>query len=203
MAEEHRTKQVIRAAARQQFAEHGYNAVSMREIAQAVGKQPGGIYNHFPNKQSILVDLMQENLVRAYEAVISPIKDTASPVQRLEMFVRGHVQYHIENPDDIFIAYMELRSLEAEGAAHIMAERDKYESALRNILRDGLSADQFKLSDPAIHARSILSMLGGVTVWFRQSGPQSSTHVAECYVQAALQSVAATYVAQNERQSDV
>jgi AcrR family transcriptional regulator len=200
MAEEHRTKQVIRAAARHLFAEHGYNAVSMREIAQAVGKQPGGIYNHFPNKQSILVDLMKENLVRAFDAVISLLKDTDAPVQRLDAFVRAHVQYHIENPDDIFIAYMELRSLEADGAAHIMAERDKYERALRNILRDGLNAGQFKLSDPAIHSRSILSMLGGVTVWFRQSGPQSSEHVAECYVQAALQSVAAPYSTPNERQ---
>lgn len=199
MAKEHRTKHVIRAAARQLFAEHGYNAVSMREIAQAVGKQPGGIYNHFPNKQSILVDLMQENLMRAYEAVISPINAADTPAQQLEAFVRRHVQYHIENPDDIFIAYMELRSLEAEGAAHIMAERNKYEAALRDILRDGLAAGQFKLSDPAIHARSILSMLGGVTVWFRQSGPQSSVDVAECYVLASLQSVAATYLAQNER----
>ncbi len=199
MAEEHRTKQVIRAAARRLFAEHGYNAVSMRDIAQAIGKQPGGIYNHFPTKQSILVDLMQENLTRAHAAVIDPINRSAAPEQQLEAFVRGHVQYHIDNPDDIFIAYMELRSLDPENATQIMAERDRYEVALRAILSAGLRDGGFKLSDPAIHARSILSMLGGVTVWFRETGPQSPSDVAECYVQAALQSVAVPYTAKHER----
>jgi AcrR family transcriptional regulator len=199
MAQEHRTKQIIRAAARRLFAQHGYNAVSMRDIAQAIGKQPGGIYNHFPTKQSILVDLMQENLTRAHIAVIDPIDNAASPEARLKTFVRGHVQYHIHNPDDIFIAYMELRSLDPESATQIMAKRDTYEAALRTILSDGLQNGGFKLSDPAIHARSILSMLGGVTVWFRETGPQSPTDVAECYVQAALQSVAVQYARETRK----
>jgi len=189
MAEEHQTKNAIRRAARSLFAAHGYNSVSMRDIARDVGKQPGGIYNHFPNKQSILVDLMQDNLARAHAAVIAPIDADAAPSAQLEQFVRGHVAYNIANPDDIFIAYMELRSLEPDGAAQIMKDRNAYERALFEILRDGLNEGTFKLRDPAIHARSILSMLGGVTVWFRQSGRQSSSEVAECYVQAALQSV--------------
>jgi len=195
----HTTKNLIRDAARSLFAEHGYNGVSMREIAQDVGKHPGGIYNHFPNKQAILVDVMQENLSRSHEAVIAPLNDDLDPSHRLEQFVRSHVRYNIDNSDDIFIAYMELRSLEPDGAAHILKERKDYESALRSILRDGQNAGVFKISDPAIHARSVLSMLAGVTVWFRQSGPQTPTDVVECYVQAALQSVGATYSTPPER----
>ncbi len=193
MSKEHQTKQTIRDVARRLFAAHGYNAVSMRDIAQEVGKRPGGLYNHFPNKQSILFDMMLENLNRAYEAVIAPVNSKAPAVSQLEDFVRRHLQYNIENPDDIFIAYMELRSLEADNAHAITAERDSYEAALRNILKAGVSSGVFTLADPDIHARSILSMLGGVTVWFRQGGAQTSEDVAECYVQAALQSVGAPY----------
>lgn len=199
MTKEHHTKQIIRDAARQLFAKHGYNAVSMREIAQAIGKQPGGIYNHFPNKQSILVDLMQQNLARAHAAVIAPLNKAASPARRLDQFVRNHVQHNVENPDDIFIAYMELRSLEPDNAKAIMRERNTYESALRAILSDGIESGAFTISDAAIHARSILAMLGGVTVWFRQGGPQSSADVTEHYVQAALQSAGAAYPAQTQR----
>jgi AcrR family transcriptional regulator len=193
MTAEHATKQLIRQAARSLFAERGYNAISMRDIAQIVGKQPGGIYNHFKSKQAILVDLMQDNLQRAYEAVIAPIEEDTPPSERLERFVRNHVTYNIANPDDIFIAYMELRSLEPEGEALVMEARNTYERALRRILRDGLEDGSFLIRDPAIHARSILSMLGGVTVWFRQTGPQTPHDVAESYVQAALQSVGAPY----------
>lgn len=200
MAQEHQTKHTIRDAARKLFAAHGYNAVSMREIAQEIGKQPGGIYNHFPNKQSILLDMMQENLSRAHDAVIAPINCDVPADQQLEGFVRRHLQYNIENPDDIFIAYMELRSLEPKNAIVITAKRDAYENALRNILKSGTTSGVFKLSEPDIHARAILSMLGGVTVWFRQSGSQSSDDVAESYVQAALQSVGAAYTSKNERE---
>ena len=197
MAEEHRTKQFIRNAARRLFAERGYNAVSMRDIAQAIGKQPGGIYNHFPSKQTILVDLMQENLARAHTAAIAPLPQDGDPATRLEAFVRGHVKHNIDNPDDIFIAYMELRSLEPDGATKIMSDRNAYESALRQILRDGQQSGTFTLADPAIHARAILSMLGGVTVWYRQTGAQTQADITESYVQAALQSVGAPYEGQN------
>ena len=193
MSKEHQTKKTIRDVSRKLFAAHGYNAVSMRDIAQEAGKRPGGIYNHFPNKQSILFDMMSENLSRAYDAVIAPLPIDAPAEQQLEEFVRRHLRFNIDNPDDIFIAYMELRSLEPENAETITAERDTYEAALRAILKTGAAAGVFKLSDPDIHARSILSMLGGVTVWFRQGGAQTSEDVTECYVQAALQSVGAPY----------
>jgi len=193
MSTEHETKKTIRDAARKLFSKHGYNGVSMREIAQEIGKQPGGIYNHFPNKQTILLDMMLQNLSRASDAVIAPIDPDLPTAEQLEGFVRRHLQHNVENPDDIFIAYMELRSLEPDNAKIIKAERDAYETALRKILKSGISSGAFKIADPDIHARSILSMLGGVTIWFRHGGSKSSTDVAEAYVQAVLQSVGAHY----------
>lgn len=199
MAEEHKTKQTLRRAARSLIAARGYDAVSMRDIAQAVGKQPGGIYNHFSNKQAILVDLMQDNLRRAKEAVIDPLDWGAAPAAQLEQFVRNHVAYNIANPDDIFIAYMELRSLEPEGMARIMQDRNAYEQTLRDILSQGAASAVFTLADPAFNARAILSMLGGVTVWFRPTGPQTSSDVADGYVQAVLQSVGVQFALATER----
>ncbi|WP_159453114.1 TetR/AcrR family transcriptional regulator [Pseudooctadecabacter jejudonensis] len=203
MTQEHRTKQFIRNAARRLFAEKGYNAVAMRDIAQSIGKQPGGLYNHFASKQAILVDLMVENLERAHKAAIAPIDPDATPLQNLEAFVRGHIHHNIENPDDIFIAYMELRSLEGDGAQAVMSKRDTYESALRSILQAGHDSGAFLLTDPAIQARAILSMLGGITVWYRQTGPQSPADITECYVRAALQSVGAPYSPPTKRPNDV
>ena len=44
------------------FARHGYAAVSMRQIAGAVGVQAGALYNYTPDKQSLLFDLMTSHL---------------------------------------------------------------------------------------------------------------------------------------------
>jgi AcrR family transcriptional regulator len=189
MQQEHKTKQELRDAARKLFAERGYSAVAIKDIASAIGKQPGGVYNHYDSKQAILLDLMTDNLDRAFEAVITPIDPSLPARQQLESFVRAHVRYNIDNPDDIFIAYMELRHLENGSAEIVLPKRDKFEGALRKILKEGVATDGFKLNDVSLHTRAILSMLVGVSGWYRPKGAKKPKEIEEFYKQAALQSV--------------
>ena len=52
------TKPKISEIALHLFAEQGYAAVSMRQIASKVGLQVGALYNYFPDKQTILSELL-------------------------------------------------------------------------------------------------------------------------------------------------
>ena len=52
------TKPKISEIALHLFAESGYAAVSMRQIASKVGLQVGALYNYFPDKQTILSELL-------------------------------------------------------------------------------------------------------------------------------------------------
>jgi AcrR family transcriptional regulator len=64
------TAQRVREAALKLFAARGFAAVSMREIAGEVGVQAAALYNHFPNKQALLADLMRahmEDLLAAWD----------------------------------------------------------------------------------------------------------------------------------------
>nr|HRC77090.1 TetR family transcriptional regulator [Kouleothrix sp.] len=40
------------------FMEHGYNGISMREIAEAVGVSKAGLYYHFKDKQDLFLAIM-------------------------------------------------------------------------------------------------------------------------------------------------
>jgi len=57
-----RTAQEVRQAALRLFAEQGYAAVSMRQIAREVGVQVGALYLYTPDKQSLLADMMIDHL---------------------------------------------------------------------------------------------------------------------------------------------
>ena len=57
------TASTIRKEAERLFAARGYAAVSMRDIAEAVGIRVGGLYNHFATKQDILRDLLVLSLI--------------------------------------------------------------------------------------------------------------------------------------------
>ena len=61
------TKNKILNASIDLFSQYGYDGVSIRQIASEVGIRESSIYNHYPNKQSILNDILDyyiEEMVR-------------------------------------------------------------------------------------------------------------------------------------------
>ncbi len=170
----------ILAAAEELFARHGYAAVSMRQIAGAVGVQAGALYNYTSDKQSLLFDLMQthmEELLAAWaeESVPGDVKG------RLEGFVRFHIRYNLERSDAVFIAYMELRNLTEENFARIEDRRRAYEDQLEGILKDGVAQGLFHVADTKIAALAVIAMLNGVLTWYRDGGRLSLVEVETLY----------------------
>ncbi len=60
------TKEKILEKALELFSAHGYEAVSVGEIAQAVGIKAPSLYNHYPSKQAIF-DAIVEATAARYE----------------------------------------------------------------------------------------------------------------------------------------
>lgn len=178
----------VRAAAERLFARHGYAAVSMRQIAAEVGVQAGALYLYTPDKQSLLAGLMRDHLV-ALIASWKAQNPASHPHDRLRQFVHFHIGYHIDRPDAVFIAYMELRNLEPDRFAEIEALRRSYEAELEAILRDGQAAGVFELADPRLASMALIAMLTGVTNWYREGGRLSRAEVEELYADMALKSV--------------
>ncbi|MCV6586359.1 MAG: TetR/AcrR family transcriptional regulator [Marinibacterium sp.] len=180
----------IRDAALSLFARHGFAAVSMRQIAGAVGVQAGALYNYTPDKQSLLFDLMQrhmDHLLQAWDDEPTP----ATPLARLEHFTRFHIRYHLDKPDEVFIAYMELRNLSPENFAAIETLRRRYEDHLEGILSQGVRAGAFQLADARITTMAVIAMLTGVNTWYRPGGRLSADEVATIYWDMVRRSVGA------------
>ena len=185
------TKHMLQKAAVRLFAERGYSAVSMRELAEAVGMRQGGIYNHFPSKQALLADLMATHMERLLVTLDDALDPAGTPRDRLAAFVQNHMAFHLDHPDDVFLAYMEIRSLEPENRKTIIALRNTYEHALREILSEGVTLGEFDIADVAVHARMLLAMMTGATTWYKDGGRLRRDDVAQCYLQGAMQSVGA------------
>jgi len=132
---------------------------------------------------------MGAHMDRVLAALTEALSNETGPENLLKRFVAFHISYHIDHPQDVFLAYMELRSLDPETHAQLSAQRDQYEAQLRDILRAGQADGTFQIADPAIHARAVLAMLTGVTQWYRPNGPLDRTSIIDSYMQAAMQSV--------------
>ena len=182
------TKPKISEIALHLFAEQGYAAVSMRQIAFKVGLQVGALYNYFPDKQTILSELLinhMENLLQTWHRQILPEK----PDKLLEFFVDFHIEYHLNRPEEVFIAYMELRNLTPENFKKIEKLRNKYERILNKILSDGVTKKFFLCEETKIASLAIIGMLKEVNTWYKTDGRISVPEIKNIYQQIVLKAV--------------
>lgn len=180
----------IRAAATRLFARHGFAAVSMRQIAAEVGVQAGALYLYTRDKETLLFDLLRvhmEELIAAWDARPPP----GDPRAALDAFVRFHIGYNLDHPDQVFLSYMELRNLSPANFAAIESLRAAYEARLTAILAAGQAAGCFSVPDLRLAAMAIIAMLNGVNTWFRDGGRLSRDEVAAIYCAMAGKAVAA------------
>lgn len=168
----------VRATALRLFARGGYAAVSMRAIAAEVGVQAGALYNYTPDKQTLLFELMRDHLEALLAETPAPAGDALAQLQR---FVAFHIRFHANRPDEVFIAYMELRNLTPENFGTVEALRRTYEDRLEAILKEGAAQGLFDVADSKIVTLAIIAMLTGVNTWFRDTGRLSLDEVVAQY----------------------
>ena len=184
------TGPAIRDAALSLFARSGYAAVSMREIAKTVGVRAGALYLYTPDKQTLLFDLLNDHMTQLLEAW-QKAKSGTSPIERLEAFVRFHVNYHFDRSDEVFLSYMELRNLSDDNFAEIETLRRSYEAELEAILEAGHEAGDFRLPDVRVSTMALIAMLTGVMTWYREDGRLSRDRIQRIYWNMAKRMVRA------------
>tara|TARA_Y100000815_G_C13309269_1_gene487779 strand:+ start:1094 stop:1690 length:597 start_codon:yes stop_codon:yes gene_type:complete len=170
------TLERLQDAALELFAREGYAAVSMRAIAARTGVQAGAIYKYFPTKQDILFDLLAGHML-ALE--VAWREDAGS---ELSDFVRFHVRYHLTRPREMFISYMELRSLEPENFRRIRELRRGYEAIPRQMIEEGIAKGAFNVVDTEVTTRAIIALLNGLTTWYREDGRLSLDEIETVYI---------------------
>ena len=182
------TKPKISEIALHLFAERGYAAVSMRQIASKVGLQAGALYNYFPDKQTILADLLinhMENLLQTWHKQKLPQKSD----KLLEFFVDFHIEYHLNRPEEVFIAYMELRNLNPDNFQKIEKLRNKYERILSEILTVGVNKNLFSCENTKVTSLAMIGMLKEVHTWYKKGGKISVPEMKSIYREIVLKAV--------------
>ncbi len=186
-----RTVAAIREAAVDLIAHHGYEAVTTRQIAAAVGVQAAALYRYFPAKEDLLFDLMRRHMEALIASWDARRPRDADPVARLSAFVDNHIRFHVERRHSTHVSNMELRSLSKERLSQILRLRTAYEKELRTILRDGAESGRLAVDDVGLTAMAIIQMITGVIVWFRPDERLSVEEVVRTYLAMTLRLTAA------------
>ena len=88
----------ILAAASKMFADHGYEAVTLRAIAEEIGYTHAVIYQHFPDKAHILAELSRETIGLLIQNFDEIAAKNLRPKERLFATSRGLIQFCTAHP---------------------------------------------------------------------------------------------------------
>lgn len=173
----------ILAAAVQLFAQYGYHAATMRDIARISGIQAASIYYHYASKQALLVEIMDTHMRNLNANLQRIMQENTSIELRLHEAIANHIRLHTTYKAEFFIIDTEIRALEEEQRGVILPLRDQYEMLLQGLLREGMQQGMFRQVDIKIASYALIAMCTEVATWFRLDGRLSVQQVIAIYTQ--------------------
>ncbi len=90
------------------FASHGYSGVSMRDLSSAVGISSAAFYHHFPDKDSLYLEVMNYAFANKAAGIVSALEVDSDPLVRLESFINSFTILMSSDPDFRVLVQREL-----------------------------------------------------------------------------------------------
>jgi AcrR family transcriptional regulator len=160
------TRQRIMDAARGLFVELGYEAVSMRKIAEAIEYSPAAVYVHFKDKEDLIRELCRADFGRLNEEA-ARLLDVADPVERIRLIGHRYVEFGIEHPHHYKLMFMTPHPVqpdEEDLASKDDPSRNAY-ALLRQAVRDAVGQGRLRpeYGDVDVVAQMLWAGVHGVT----------------------------------------
>jgi AcrR family transcriptional regulator len=157
------TVEAILEAAAQVFERHGYAAGTTNRIAERAGVSIGSLYQYFPNKDAIVVELMHRHLDELEQVAWPALRQLAADPPPLRVgltaIVRGAVALHEHSPGLHRVLFEELPPPPGT-RARLRNIFDQASGLIGEYLRacPGVNAP-----DPALAGRMIFQVVDDVT----------------------------------------
>ncbi|WAJ43764.1 TetR/AcrR family transcriptional regulator [Mycobacterium sp. Aquia_216] len=124
------------AAAERLFAERGFLAVRLEDIGAATGVSGPAIYRHFPNKESMLVELLVGISARLLAGAREVTGRSADAADALDGLIDFHLDFAIGEPDLIRIQDRDLAHLPAAAERQVRKAQRQYVEVWVGVLRE-------------------------------------------------------------------
>jgi AcrR family transcriptional regulator len=175
------------AAAGRLFADRGYHGTSMRDLGRELGLLGSSLYAHVDSKQDLLVEVVEEGARLFQDSARAALAVEGPALDRLRALVSGHVDVVLANQDVVRTFLNEARMLDESHRSRVIAARDGYEQAFRDVVGAGVEDGSFRADvDPRITSIFILSILNALERWYRIDGELDRDGLVEAILAAVV-----------------
>jgi AcrR family transcriptional regulator len=185
-----RREHLVRLAA-ELFAEKGFQATTVRNIADEAGILSGSLYHHFDSKESIVDEILAgffDDIMSAYQRAIDEGED---PRQTLASLVR--IAFGTLEPHRAAITVMQndwnyLKGMER--FAYLTKSEDEVEKIWVSTIKAGQEQGLFRSDiDPKLTYRMIRDTVWVAVRWFKPGGRLNAQGLAEHYLKVMFDGI--------------
>ncbi len=180
------TQQRITDAALTLFADRGFAATGIRDLADAAAVSTAALYHYMGTKEDLLVNIMTEGLRRFAAASRLAVAQVTGPPRHVIALTRVHVATEVLQRRMSLVLDQELRSLSPSSAKAVLELRDDYESLWVHAISLGVETGSFQIADPALGRLAVLEMCNGVAHWFKPDGRLTLDEVCDRFSDMTL-----------------
>jgi TetR/AcrR family transcriptional regulator, cholesterol catabolism regulator len=162
-------------AAASQFAEQGYHATTIRELAVATAMTPGAVYFHVPTKHALLLAVYEEGVRRILERLDAAVANETRPWERLEKATLSHLEAILDASAYARVVIRILPGDVPEVADELKTLRERYEDRFRSFFAElPLPPER----DVSLARLFLVGAMNWTPVWYRARGDQNLASIA-------------------------
>lgn len=186
-----RREHLIRLAA-DLFAEKGFQATTVRDIAREAGILSGSLYHHFDSKESIVDEVLShffDEVLTAYRAVVDKGDDPRTTIAELVRIAFGTLEPHRAAITVIQNDWAYLRAMPR--FAYLTKVEQDVEKMWADTLERGQRAGVFRTDiDARLTYRMIRDTIWVAVRWYRPGGSLNTAELAEHYLKVMFDGIA-------------
>ncbi|MEU2430181.1 TetR/AcrR family transcriptional regulator [Streptomyces sp. NPDC007861] len=185
-----RRRELLDAAA-EVFAAQGYNATTVRKIADAAGMLAGSLYYHFDSKESMVDEILSTFLDELWEGYDTVLAAGLGPRETIEALVTESFREIDRHRAAVAIYQREARHLAVQPRFHYLADsQKKFEKAWLGTLERGVAARAFRDDlDIRLTYRFVRDTVWVAASWYRPGGQHSPDEIARQYLSMVLDGI--------------
>ncbi len=152
---EQKRRRILRAAINV-FANKGYFAARMTDIAEEADVADGTLYLYFEGKEHLLMSIFDDVLGRFIERLDEEIAEVASPAEKLSIMLRLHLQTVGRDHELAHILQIETRHSRRFMSLFTRGKLGEYLNRVRTIIEEGQKVGEFRRDMSAGLATSLV-----------------------------------------------
>lgn len=184
----------ILVAAEEIFADQGYSATKMEEIAERSNFAVGTLYRHFKNKEVLYAELLRERVDDLEPLVYDALWLDGSPLEKLRRYFFARIDTFWHHPHLFRLYYHQSMGTVPNIRAGFTSDiGERYDALMETIcifIQAGIAEGEILDIDPAVIARALEGMIHSHTSYLsRQEDPSRNRDEEEALIDVLLNGI--------------